>query len=172
MQFRQLLKVLYALVSYQSKDQTTLKGLGDILKKCDNCCDRRNEVIHSLWYQDRDEGVVVRFEIRVSRGTQPYDESEEVVATKVKRVGRPNTYPDACHSAAGDPGAPIRVRSQSWDTHSRSTSSFSPFSATRQQFAIRLKAEGRPVFQRRLSLDWISPKRLASLLRSSSGSSR
>jgi len=83
MQFRQLLKVLYALVSYQSKNQATLKALGDILKKCDNCCDRRNEVVHSLWYQDRDEGVVVRFEIRVSRGTQPYDESEEVVATKV-----------------------------------------------------------------------------------------
>jgi hypothetical protein len=74
---------LNALVSYHSKNQTSLKVLREILKKCDACCKRRNEIVHSLWYPDRDEGVVVRFEIRVSRGTQPYDESAEVVATKV-----------------------------------------------------------------------------------------
>jgi hypothetical protein len=79
MKFFQLLNVLCALFAHRFKDEAKVKSLREILEKCNECSTRRNELVHSFWYSDKDEGIAVRFEIHVGRGTQPYKESEEVV---------------------------------------------------------------------------------------------
>jgi len=79
MRFIQLLNVLCALFAHRCKNEEKVNALREILKKCAECNERRNELVHSFWYSDEDEGIAVRFEIRIGRGKLPYDESEEWV---------------------------------------------------------------------------------------------
>jgi hypothetical protein len=80
MRFIQLLNVLCALFAHRCKNEDEVGSLRGILKKCLECNERRNEFVHSFWYPEKDQGVAVRFEIRVRQGKQTYDESEEVVS--------------------------------------------------------------------------------------------
>src|SRR5258708_39725660 len=82
MKFPQLLKVLCALFVHRSKDQGKGESLRNILKKCSDCNDARNPLVHSFWYADIGDAVAKRFEIRVGRGKQPYDEDEETVSSE------------------------------------------------------------------------------------------
>lgn len=81
-QFFQLLNILCALFAHRSKNQEQVDSLRDILEKCYQCSRRRNTLVHSFWYADIGDAVAKRFEIRVNRGKQSYNEDDEVVSTE------------------------------------------------------------------------------------------
>jgi hypothetical protein len=74
------LNVLCALFAHRCKDQDKVKSLRDILEECYERSRRRNALVHSFWYPEKDQGVSVRFKILVDRGKQPYKEDQEVMS--------------------------------------------------------------------------------------------
>jgi hypothetical protein len=79
MQFGQILGVLYALFHYKNFGNDNLESLKKVLRKCLDCTQKRNEMVHSYWTPNED-GLGLRLRIKRSNIGRPY-ETEKITIT-------------------------------------------------------------------------------------------